>query len=108
MIPKHNVQEFTDTDGKITLLIPKFKKEWMRKYLIPKRKSPHFRIHLDELGSKVWRIINGYLTVEDICLKIKDITQGEGKPLELIEERVTIFLSDLYHRKYIVFENLSQ
>jgi len=102
MVPSRIVKEFADEDGKVTLLIPKFKKKWIGKVLIPKRKSHHFRIHLDELGSHVWRTINGKLTVEEIILKINNLTL-EDKPLEHIEERITMFLTDLYKRKYIVF-----
>ncbi len=105
MVPSHNVKEFTDAEGKITLFIPKFKKEWMRKWLIPKGRSPHFRIHLDTVGSHVWRLINGRQTVEKICLKMNDILQSEGKPIDHTEERVTTFMTDLYKKKYIVFEN---
>ena len=104
MVPAHNVKEFTEAEGKITLLIPKFKREWMRKFFIPKHKSLHFSIHLDAIGSQVWRMINGEQTVEEICLKVKDMLQSEGKPIDHAEERVTIFMTDLYKRKYIVFE----
>ena len=104
MVPSHHVKEFTDIDGKVTLLIPKFKKEWMRKCLIPKHKTPHFRIHFDAIGSHVWRLINGRQTVEDICLKVNAKLQSEGNSIDHIEERVTLFMTDLYKRKYIVFE----
>ena len=104
MIPSHNVKEFTEAEGKITLCIPKFKKEWMKKYLIPKHKSPHIRIYLDNVGSHVWRLINGQQTVEEICLKVSDILQSEGKSIDHAEERITLFMTDLYKRKYIVFE----
>jgi len=103
MIPVRNVQVFDDIEGKITLLIPKFKSVWLRKWLIPKHKSPHFRIHLDETGSHVWRLINGKQTVEKICLEMSQVLQREGNPTELTDERVTTFLTDLYKKKFIVF-----
>jgi hypothetical protein len=104
MIPVHNVQEFNETEGKITLVIPKFKHSWIRKTLVPKRKSTHFRIHLDESGSHIWRLVNGQRTVEQICSELNQILISEGKTTETIEERVTIFMTDLYKKKFIVFE----
>jgi hypothetical protein len=105
MTPIRNIHEFNDIEGKITLLIPKFKREWLRKWLIPKHKSSHFRIHLDQTGSHIWRMINGQRTVEEICLEMHNILQNEETPATYIEERVTIFMTDLYKKKFILFES---
>jgi hypothetical protein len=104
MIPVRNVQVFDDIEGKITLLIPKFKPVWLRKWLIPKHKSPHFRIHLDETGSHVWRLINGKQTIEKICLEMSQVLQREERPVDQIEVRITTFMTDLYKKKFIFFE----
>ncbi len=103
MIPVHNVQEFNEAEGKITLLIPKFKHERLRKWLIPKHKSSFFRIHLDETGSHIWRLINGKRTVEEICFEMSGIHQREEKAIEHIEERITQFLTSLYKKQFIIF-----
>lgn len=101
MIPVRNVQEFNDQDGKITLHIPKFKNAWMRKYFIPERRSRHFRIHLDVLGSHVWRLIDGQRDTQEICEQLSQIGDlDQGSPVEL---RVTKFLSQLYKNRFIVF-----
>src|SRR6266568_5703104 len=63
-IPVRKIKEFSETEGKITLLIPKFKNEGLRKWLVPNHKSAHIKIHLDENGSNVWRLIDDRVTVE--------------------------------------------
>ena len=103
MVPVHNVQEFKETEGKITMLIPKFKHDWLRKWLIPKHKSPFFRIHLDETGSHIWQLINGKRTVEEICFEMRGIYQHEEKAIEHLEERITQFLTGLYKKRFIIF-----
>jgi len=105
IVPIRNTQEFNDIEGKITLQIPKFKHRWLRKVLVPKHKSSHFRVHLDETGSHIWRLINGKRTIEAICLELGNIMQNAEKPMEYTEERVTIFMTDLYKKKFILFES---
>jgi|SRR5208337_1310732 len=106
LIPKRNVETFTEHEEKITLLIPKFKHEGIRKWLIPHHKSSHIKIHLDETGSKVWRLINNQKTVGEICIQLKDNFDIQGVRMELLEERITKFLTMLYKSRFIRFENL--
>lgn len=104
LIPVRMVKEFTETDGRITLLIPKFKNLFFQKFFIPKRKSPHFRIHLDELGSKVWQQIDGKQNVELICSKLPKSINSESPPDDQLENRVTKFLTELYKSRFVTFE----
>jgi hypothetical protein len=102
MIPVRNVKDFTVEGGKITLLIPKFRNEWMNNWFIPGNRSKQFRIHLDETGSRVWQLIDGVKSVGAICdlLKGSDSTGTDQPPG--IEERVTRFLSKLYKNRFIL------
>ena len=103
LIPVRNVKEFTETDGKITLLVPKFKNEKFGRWFIPRRKSTHFRIHLDSMGSSVWNFINGKRTVNEICDLLEE-QFNNNQSIEQLEERVTHFLSELYKSRFITFE----
>ena len=103
LTPIRKVQEFSEIDGKITLLVPKFKNELFSSWFIPRQKSTHFKIHLDELGSQVWWLIDGYRTVEEICSLLNDFLAKQNKPATQLEERVTLFLSDLYKSEFISF-----
>jgi hypothetical protein len=104
MIPVRNVGEFNRDGEKITLLVPKFKSPWMRKWLIPQNRSKHFRIHLDEMGSKVWNFIDGERNTNEICLLLNDSLSENVDPDNSIELRVTRFLSQLYKNRFIVFK----
>jgi hypothetical protein len=105
MIPARNVQEFTeDKTGQITLLIPKFKKAWMSKWLIPEKRSKHFRIHLDEQGSEIWRLIDGKKNAGEICDLLFQQKPEESNANSQFEIRVTKFMSQLYKNRFILFK----
>lgn len=95
----HQVQE----NGRVTLIVPKFKNPTLRQWLIPRGKSDHFRIHLDELGSATWLSIDGNRTVEEIC---RYLDQEMGEKIHPVEVRVTKFLTLLYDQRYISFREL--
>jgi hypothetical protein len=100
MIPVRNISEFVKEDTKITLLIPKFKREWMRRFFIPHGKSKHIRLHLDENGTKVWELIDGINSVRVIC----DQLGKTETPDESIDLKVTKYLSQLYKSRFIIFK----
>lgn len=108
LIPIRAVKEFTETDGRITLLIPKFKRPFFQKFFIPKRNSPHFRIHLDEMGSQVWKQMDGKQNVELICSKLSESLNSELSPNDQLEYRVTKFLTELYKSRFIIFEEMKK
>lgn len=106
MVPSRKVEEYIEEEGKITLLLPKFTNEWMRRWFIPARRSKHFRIHLDGLGSEVWRHIDGKTNVHGICQHVSDYQQRNQQHEEHLEERVTTFLSQLYKNGFVVFQKM--
>lgn len=100
LIPVRMVEEFSKEEEKITLLIPKFKSEWARKWLIPPRRSKYFRIHLDAMGSKVWELIDGKRNTGEICS-----IMGAGTPDdEQLPLRITKFMTDLYKSRFVRFK----
>ena len=101
--PCHN-QEFIVEDGKVKLVIPKFKSNFM-KSLIPKSKSETFKVKLDEIGSEVWLLIDGNRRVHEIA---KLLREKVGKKAEPAEERITKFLTDLHYQKFIYFKELKK
>lgn len=103
LIPIRIITETTEHEGKITLLVPKFKKTWLLKLLVPHRKSSFYKIHLDDMGSCVWRLIDDKSSVEAICLLLHSKLLYEGKNTEQLEERVTKYLTELYKSKFIRF-----
>lgn len=105
MIPVRNVEEFTREGDVYTLLIPKFKNQWMQKWLIPPRRSKHFRIHLDATGSRVWDLIDGRRDTASICNLLTD-TMPDDPPesADQMALRVTEFLRRLYKNRFILFK----
>ena len=103
LVPVRNDMEFTDTEGKITLLLPKFKNLKYSIWLIPRRKTTHIKFHLDEIGSEVWRLIDGHKSVETICTDISLFLSAKEKPVDNVEERVTSFLTVLLRNGFIQF-----
>src|SRR5512138_3142607 len=101
MVPVRKVQEFTREGDRITLLIPKFKSEWMLKWPIPSRRSKHFRIHLDEMGSRVWDLIDGTRNTGEICAQLEKQIPETNATLDI---RVTGFLRQLYKNRFIIFK----
>lgn len=102
-VPVRMELEFTDDDGKITLLLPKFKNERFIQWFVPKRKPTQIKFHLDETGSQVWRAIDGHKPVEMICNDVRDYLTSKGKPTDQVEERVTSFLTILSRNGFISF-----
>jgi hypothetical protein len=103
LVPIRKITECNEVDEKITLLVPKFKNAIFRNWFIPKSKSIHYKIHLDDLGSHVWLLINDTRTVQEICDLLQEYLVSKNKPSTQVEERVTKFLSDLNKNGFIGF-----
>jgi hypothetical protein len=93
-------------DGKVNVLLPRFKSNIARRMLKPPKKSDHIQIKLDETGSAIWLMIDGYLRVHEICEKMKTLYPEKMQPVEETESRVTQFLSLLYQQRYISFREI--
>ena len=102
MVPFHVINNFTEKEGLITLNLPKFKKPFLSKWLVPNNKSEFIQIHLDKYGSQVWRQIDGKKSVQGIC---NEITKSavEGEEIPDLEERSAKFITELYKSRFINF-----
>jgi hypothetical protein len=89
--------------GIIQLQIPKFKNETFGKLFLSKKSKPYFIIELEEPGTRVYSFINGVHTISEIINKVK----SDGKePLDQPEERIFLFIKQLFNHKYITFKQL--
>ena len=104
MIPLRNVREFSQEGEKVTLFIPKFKSERFSQWFIPANRSKHISIHLDELGSKVWNLIDGEKNTGEICNQFREIMHEDDNPDHPVELRITEFLRQLYKNRFIIFK----
>ena len=50
----------TEWEGEYAILsFPRFKYDWMRRFLLPKSMSADIHVKLEEHGTAVWRLIDG-------------------------------------------------
>jgi hypothetical protein len=92
--------------GNVYIKVPKFRKKWLRDFVIAANKKKHYTIYLDELGTNTWLEIDGEKNVKQICEDLKDKLGDKIKPFDEVEKRVTKFLAQLYEQRYITFREL--
>jgi hypothetical protein len=107
MVPFRVIKTYTEKDGLITLNLPKFKKPFFSKWLVPKNKSEDIHIKLDLLGSLVWKNIDGVKTVQAVCDVVK-IEVSDASILQNLEERSAKFITELYKSRFINFTEEKQ
>jgi len=87
-------------EGKVTLLIPKFRGKVLGKYLQPYIKRKFFKVKLDTLGSFVWKQCDGKSSVNEIANKLR---KQFGDKAEPADERVAKFVQHLYKSDCVTF-----
>ena len=92
-------------NGKVAVLIPRFTSKFFGKYLLPLLKNKFIPLKLDELGSETWLQIDGKKSVQVIC---DALTEKLGEKIHPSEERVTLFLTELYKNKFIKFNEITK
>lgn len=106
LIPVRLQEHKEEEDGKVTVIVPKFKNDRFRNWFVPKRRSTHFRIHLDPNGSEVWKKIDGKRSVAQISEELH-AGLNDGDELSSVQTRVTKFMSYLYDQRYVSFTVLT-
>ena len=59
LTPKRNAEWETTEEGKVVVLVPKFRNPFLVKWLLPYLSKPFFRIKLDDVGSAIWQQLDG-------------------------------------------------
>ncbi len=98
------INKHEEVEGLINILIPKFKREFMKK-IIPKNKPKDIKIKLDELGSATWLSMDGNKTVSKI---VEELRENCGEKIEPAVERVTKFINGLYGNNLLYFKELKK
>ena len=80
-----------ESDGTIVIAFPRFKYEWMQRFLLPKGMSSDIHVHLEEHGTAVWEQIDGKSTIREIIEKLADHFNHE----ENYESRILAYFSQL-------------
>lgn len=88
----------TEWEGEcVVLSYPRFKYEWMRRFLLPKGMSPDIYVKLEEHGTAVWNLIDGHRTVRQIISLLAGHFEGEDN----YESRVTTYVMQLRRDGFI-------
>jgi hypothetical protein len=101
LVPVRTI-EWKKTDELVVLLKPKFNHPFLAKHILPRMKSPHFKIKLDEIGSFFWENCDGTKTVKEIG-EIQ--RQKFGEKVEPLYDRISLFLQNLEKNGLITFKN---
>ena len=86
-----NITAEKGSDGTVTIAFPRFKYEWMRRFLLPKGMSPDIHVRLEEHGTAVWELIDGKWTVRQIIEELAEHFDHE----ENYESRITAYITQL-------------
>ncbi len=103
LIPEQNIKSEKSEDGFSVLLKPKYRHPLFAKHILPRLKSPNYKIKLDDIGSFTWDLCDGRNNVEDIGNKLKE---KFGDKVEPLYDRLRIFFQNLEKNKFITFKNL--
>lgn len=91
-------REWEEVDGRVVVLMPKFRHPLLVRWLLPYLRSQHFRIKLDGLGSAVWRRCDGNTSVATIA---EDVRAEFGEAAEPVHDRIGTFLRKLEHGELV-------
>ena len=86
-----NITAEKGSDGTVTIAFPRFKYEWMRRFLLPKGMSPDIHVRLEEHGTAVWELIDGKRTVRQIIEELAEHFDHD----ENYESRITAYITQL-------------
>ncbi len=97
LVPKQDC-EFEEKDGLVTVLYveknPTFIERTFFKRFV---KKPH-RVELDEIGSVIWKLIDGKMTVDELTKKAEEYF---GDKIAPADERVKLFINQMFYTKLI-------
>ena len=103
LVPSRAIEWRDEPDGRITLLRPKFIGGLMERWVQPRLRRPHYLIHLDEIGSAIWGLVDGVRTAGEICAELELRFGDRVKPAHV---RVPLFLRELDKGKMIRLSGL--
>ena len=105
LVPEKNTRWEENENGKISLLKPRFKTKWLQQKLSKWMKHPDYKIHLDDVGSFVWKNIDGIQTVEQIGEKLRE---EFGEKVEPVYDRLGQFLGILDRNQFIKLRRMEK
>jgi hypothetical protein len=85
-------------EGGAVLLVPRFRRGPLARWLQPRLRRPYMRVKLDEIGSFAWRMMDGKTRLETIA----EAMQGHfGERVEPAANRLKSFYTILYKDGFV-------
>jgi hypothetical protein len=100
----HKFEEEEET-GKVVILVKKFKNVSFAHFALGKH-SPVIRIKLDEIGSEVWKAIDGVSNVAALFDHLTTRWSDDPDKTCGLEKRLAGFLGIMYDNRYISFREI--
>lgn len=82
------------------MLVPKFTSRFARRWFVPLLAKPDFRVHLDAVGSFVWRQCDGSMSLREIGGRLAERFGGDP---EARRAEVTRFVHKLVREESLAF-----
>lgn len=98
VVPQRTIGWEDGPDGGAVLLVPRFRRGPLARWLQPRLRRPHIRVKLDEIGSFAWRMMDGSTSFTSILEAMKREFQDRAEPAG---ERLSKFLTILYRDKFV-------
>jgi hypothetical protein len=106
LVPVKTVEYEVSAEGRVSLIIPRFRNTLLIKMFTGERIGRNFRFMLDETGSQVWLNIEGTKNIETILNETREYFELRGIPFENAEERIAAFFNRLYREDCVSFKQL--
>jgi hypothetical protein len=103
LIPIRKQDHETTDDGKVNIIVQKFRNKFWSNFCVPKSRRPFFKVKLDEIGSVTWLSIDGQKNVHELCTELE---QKLGERITPVEKRLSKFITRLYEQRYITFKQI--
>jgi hypothetical protein len=97
--PARKVEWETGPDGRVILIIPKFRGAMAKKWLLPWLSRPNFRVKLDVYGSFIWQHCDGRTPVSEMAGKM---VAAFGPEIEPVYERIAAFMRKLEREAFLI------
>jgi len=101
LIPEIKCRWEKNGDGGIFLLVPRFKWLWVRQIALKLGRTEFVKVRLDSIGVKVWELMDGQKTVEQIGKLIEEEHAGS---FPQVYERLGLFLTTLSKNRLILLK----
>jgi hypothetical protein len=97
VIPRKIVESENGPKGGAVLLVPRFRKGPLAKWLQPRLKRPFIKVNLDDMGSFVWTHIDGE---KNYACILSEMRSKFGEEFAEPDIRLQKFLTVLSHNKF--------